>query len=124
MRVLLDEDLDVRLRHHLGEGVEAVTVEHQGWKGLQNGELLRRAAEHFDVLLTMDPQLPAQQNLRQFDVAVVILRAKSKALTDLVELMSEVRARLTEFGRGEATRILPPEKPADRGPVDEAGRTV
>jgi predicted nuclease of predicted toxin-antitoxin system len=113
VRVLLDEDLDVRLRHHLGEGVEAVTVEHQGWKGLKNGELLRRAAEEFDVLLTMDEQLPSQQSLRQFDVAVVILRAKSKALTDLVELMPEVRARLAEFGRGQATRILPPEEPTD-----------
>lgn len=113
MRALLDEDLDVRLRHHLGEGVEAVTVEHRGWKGLKNGELLRRAGEEFDVLLTMDDQLPSQQNLREFDVAVVILRAKSKALTDLVELMPEVRARLTEFGRGEATRIFPPEESAD-----------
>jgi predicted nuclease of predicted toxin-antitoxin system len=113
VRVLLDEDLDVRLRHHLGEGVDAVTVEHQGWKGLKNGELLRRAAEAFDVLLTMDDQLPTQQNLRRFDVAVVILRARSKALTDLVELMPEVQARLAEFGRGEATRIFPPEEPTD-----------
>lgn len=27
MRVLLDEDLPIRLRHYFGEGVEAVTVE-------------------------------------------------------------------------------------------------
>ena len=41
-RVLLDENLPVQLRHWL-DGVEAVTVEHMGWKATRNGELEYRA---------------------------------------------------------------------------------
>ncbi len=109
VRVLLDEDLDVRLREHFGEGMEVVTVEYQGWKGLKNGELLRVAALEFEVLVTMDDQLPSQQNLEQFDLAVVILRARSKTLEHLLEVMPELRRRLAEFRPGQAVRIYPPQ---------------
>jgi hypothetical protein len=34
-----------------------------GWKGYENGRLLKAAAEEFDVLLSMDDNLPEQQNL-------------------------------------------------------------
>ncbi len=53
-RVLLDENLPLRLRLWLA-GVDAVTVQHMGWKGVRNGELIRNAkAAGFDVLLTAD----------------------------------------------------------------------
>ena len=42
MKILIDEDLDVRLRH-LFPHYEAYTVEYMGWKGLSNGELLDKA---------------------------------------------------------------------------------
>ena len=58
MRVLLDEDVPTRLRLYFGEAVDVETVEYRGWKGLKNGELLRAAQEHFDVLVTMDNHLP------------------------------------------------------------------
>ena len=56
-RVLLDENLAVRLRLWL-PGVNAVTVEFMGWKSVRNGELVRRArAEGFEVLVTADKVL-------------------------------------------------------------------
>ncbi len=56
-RVLLDENIPVLLRHHL-TGVEAASAEYMGWKGVRNGELLRRAREGgFAVLLTADRAL-------------------------------------------------------------------
>lgn len=56
-RVLLDENLAVRLRLWL-PGVDAVTVEFMGWKSVRNGELVRRArAEAFDVFVTADKAL-------------------------------------------------------------------
>jgi predicted nuclease of predicted toxin-antitoxin system len=58
-RVLLDENLPLRLRRWL-PGVEAVTVEFMGWKGVRNGELVRRAqAADFAVLVTADRALAA-----------------------------------------------------------------
>jgi hypothetical protein len=106
--VLLDEDLDVRLRHHFGEDAEVETVQYRGWKGLKNGALLEVAAAEFDVLVTMDDNLPYQQKIPSHDLAVIILRANSKALDDLLPLMAEVRQSLLELRPGEVVRVHPP----------------
>lgn len=73
MKILLDENLDHRLRRHLGEH-DVYTVDYMGWAGLKNGELLRVAeAEGFDVFLTGDKSLAYQQNLAARRIAVVTL---------------------------------------------------
>jgi hypothetical protein len=107
VRVLLDEDLDVRIRHHFGVGVEVVTIQHRGWKGRKNGELLRVAGDEFDVLVTGDDNLSFQQRVSSFALAVVVLRPTSKALPHLLELMPEVRRRLPDLKPGEVIRVHP-----------------
>ena len=73
MRVLLDENVPVELADLLQDH-EVVHVKDLGWKGISNGELLRRADEaHFDALVTGDSHLPDQQNLARFGVAVIQL---------------------------------------------------
>ena len=108
MRVLLDEDVPIRLRLHFPEDVDVETVEYRGWKGLKNGALLNAAQKHFDVLVTMDDNLPDQQPLQQFDLAVAILRAPRKSLKDLLELMPELKRALPELQAGQAVRVYPP----------------
>lgn len=49
------------------------TVQEMGWAGVQNGELLRRAEEHFDVLITADRNLRYQQNLSGRKLAILVL---------------------------------------------------
>jgi hypothetical protein len=57
LRILLDENLDWRLRRDLpGHTVESVPL--IGWAGLKNGVLLARAEKRFDVFITMDSSLP------------------------------------------------------------------
>ena len=109
MRVLLDEDIPIRLRLHFGEAVDVETVEYRGWKGLKNGELLRAAQEHFDVLVTMDNHLPEQQSLQQFDLAVVVLRVWNKSLTELQKLMPELERMLDSLKPGQAVWLYSPE---------------
>lgn len=109
-RVLLDEDLPVRLCHHFPTGVYVETVEYRGWKGLENGDLLAAAAEVFDALVTMDDNLPHQQNLATYDIAVVILRARSKRMADLASLMPELARHLNDPRPGSVTRIYPPDQ--------------
>jgi cephalosporin-C deacetylase-like acetyl esterase len=75
VRVLLDECVDVRLAASLAT-VDVRTVEDQGWLGISNGELLALAAAEFDVFVTVDRNLPFQQHLPRFDIAVILLRAK------------------------------------------------
>lgn len=71
--MLLDENLDHRLRNHLGSH-EVVTASFQGWNGLKNGKLLEAAERGgFEVLLTGDQTLPYEQNLTRRRLAVVAL---------------------------------------------------
>jgi len=106
MKVLLDEDLPVRLRFYF-QTADVETVEYRGWKGLKNGSLLRAAEEHFDVLVTMDNKLPEQQPLWQFNIAVAILRAPGKRLQDLVPLIPKLEQLLAGIQPGAAIRVHP-----------------
>ena len=44
-----------------------------GWAELSNGELLAKAEEEFDVLVTTDKQLRYQQNLTGRRIAIAVL---------------------------------------------------
>jgi hypothetical protein len=63
MRVLLDESLPRDLGRDL-TGHEVRTVRQAGWAGLANGDLLRRAAGQFDVLVTGDRTTTVMAGLR------------------------------------------------------------
>lgn len=118
MRVLLDEELDLKLRHRFGEEFQAETVEYQGWKGTQNGELLRRAeAAGFDALVTPDQNIPDQQDLRELQLRIVVIAPLSLALEDIQPLMPGVLDALRAMPPGEVRRIEPPEHVLERYPA-------
>jgi hypothetical protein len=89
VRVLLDESLPRPLTGLL-VGHEARTVTQVGWTSLDNGALLRQAAEKFDVLLTADQNIEFQQNLKELPIAVVVLVAASNRLESLEPLVPEL----------------------------------
>lgn len=93
MRILLDENLPRKLAAHL-IGHECRTVVQCGWSGKKNGELLALADSLFDVLLTLDKNLPYQQNLNTKGIAVLIVRARSNRIQDLLPIMPECLAAL------------------------------
>jgi hypothetical protein len=73
MKVLLDENLDHRLRNHLGSH-EVFTASYKGWDGLKKGNLIRVAEEDgFDLLLTGDQTLCYEQNLSGKRLAVIAM---------------------------------------------------
>jgi predicted nuclease of predicted toxin-antitoxin system len=111
LRVLLDENVDRRLKQDFAEGYEVATVAEAGWAGEKNGELLRLAQNGFDVLVSTDKGIPHQQDVSRFDLAVVLLRARSNAREDLAPLMEEVNAALASVEAGTVVRI-----PAERWP--------
>lgn len=65
------EDLKKDLTGH-----DVATVVEAGFKGMTNGELLRAASGNYDVLITVDRSIPFQQNIRSFQIAVVVLIAR------------------------------------------------
>ena len=104
MRVLLDECVDVRLAAGLAT-VDVRTVADQGWLGISNGQLLTLAAAEFDVFVTVDRNLPFQQHLPKFDIAVILLRAKTNRLDDLVLLVPELVSAIPSAKKGVVTPI-------------------
>lgn len=104
-RVLLDENVDRQLKPLFDIGLRVVTVRERGWDGLRNGELLRATAEEFDVFVTMDRNLPYQQNLGMLDLAVVVIRSVSNAFVDVAPLMPGVNAAARMAAPGAATVV-------------------
>jgi len=70
--VILDENLPLSLRRHLND-FDVVTVQYQGWSGVQNGSLMALIDGRFDVFLTADQNLRYQQNLRKRRIAIIEL---------------------------------------------------
>jgi len=94
MKVLLDENLPRDLRHFLSMH-ETFTVAYMGWAGVENGDLLSRAAaEQFDVFVTKDAGIRYEQNLPMLPLTVVMLKAKSNAIDDIRPLVSKLVASL------------------------------
>jgi predicted nuclease of predicted toxin-antitoxin system len=105
MRILLDENLDWRLRRDLPDH-EVESVPLLGWAGIQNGELLRKAIEAgFAVLITMDGNMVHQQNIARFAIAIIALKARSNRLDDTRPLMKPLLALLPKSKPGTLTFI-------------------
>jgi len=104
-RVLLDENVDRQLVPLFDPAFEVVTARGRGWDGLKNGDLLRAAAAEFEVFVTMDRNLPYQQNLMALELAVVVVRSVSNAFVDVVPLMPRLNAAVREAKAGGATIV-------------------
>jgi hypothetical protein len=89
VRVLLDESLPRPLAALLA-GHEVRTVATMCWTGKANGELLRLAADSFDVLVTGDRNLEHQQNLTTLPVSVVVVVAVTNRIESLTPLVPEL----------------------------------
>ena len=69
------------------------TVVEMGWGGVKNGALLALTANEFDAFLTVDKNLPYQQNVANLPLAVIALESYSNelgALLPLVHILEQV----------------------------------
>ena len=104
MRILLDESVPKKLGFEL-PGHFVNTVQQVGWTGLKNGELLRKAKEHFDVLVTADQNIQYQQDLATLPIPVVILVAINSRIETLRPLIPSLLASLSRISPGELVRV-------------------
>lgn len=105
MHILLDESLPHRLKQHLPADFVVQTVQQKGWSGKRNGELLRLAEQSFDAFVTMDRGIEYQQNLAGFDLAVILLRAPSNRLPDLLPLVPDLITALKVAQAGKLSKV-------------------
>ena len=101
-RIILDENLPHPLRLQL-RGHEIVTVQYQGWAGIQNGELLKLIEGNFDVFVTADKNLRYQQNLIGRRVAIVEL--PFARLESLLPFLDKLQAAIDSAREGDYIQI-------------------
>jgi hypothetical protein len=105
MRLLIDECVDERLRL-LFPGYDCQTARFAELAGLKNGRLLEAAeAAGFDVLITVDQNIPDQQNLAGRRIALVILCGPTNRLRVLEPLVPAAISALCSIGHGDVVRI-------------------
>lgn len=81
-------------------------VQAEGWSAVKNGELLRRAATAgFEVFVTPDRSLEYQQNIPRVKIAVVVVRARTNRIEDILPLIPRLLAMLPEVRPGTVTHI-------------------
>ena len=97
MNILFDEGMPRALKRNLAEH-HVATVREMGWSGLKNGELLKKANNQFEVLLTTDQNLRYQQNLKRFDISIIVF--PSTHIKVVLGLTEELKAALQQITRG------------------------
>ena len=105
MKILLDECLPRKLKYEFANH-ECQTVPEASLSGKKNGELLAIAElQGFEIFVTMDKGLEYEQNLARRRISVVILRAKSNRIADLVPLMKGCLSEIRSISPGQMARI-------------------
>ncbi|MGB3297860.1 MAG: DUF5615 family PIN-like protein [Phormidesmis sp.] len=104
MRILLDECIDRKLaKEFVGHDVK--TVPQMGWASTKDSQLLSLAEMEFDVFVTVDQNIPFEQNLQKFSLAVIILCSFSNRLAELKPLVPLVVVVLNKAVQGHATVV-------------------
>ena len=97
MKVVLDECVPIDFRHHV-TGHDVFTAVYMGWTGVGNGRLLALAAgDGFDAVVTTDGNVAFQINPANIPVAVIIPEVRSNDIADLLPLVPELHAALSNL---------------------------
>lgn len=92
--------------HLLSHDCSSVT--RLGWSGTKNGELLRRAEENgFDVLLTLDDNIPSEQNMTGRRISILILKPASQGKASVVAPCGQVEKCIASLVPGTIVRVAP-----------------
>jgi hypothetical protein len=104
VRVILDGNLPRGLALLL-IGHVTHTIHARRWSDLDDAALLAACEGEYDAFVTMDQSLRFQQNLRDWQLAIVLVHARSNRLTDLEPLVPELLVVLTTAVRGAVSHV-------------------
>lgn len=94
MKIILDECVPALVRHKLPHH-DIVTVQSKGWAAVKNGQLLKLVSAEFDLFITSDKNLRHQQNLANFDIAIILL--PSNQVPAIRALLAQIDAALSSI---------------------------
>ena len=95
MKLLLDENLPIKLKGTFSNHHAVYTVREKGWSGKKNGELLKLMSDDdFEALVTIDKNLKHQQNLSRFRIKIFVLNAPNNKLPTLAPFIEALERRI------------------------------
>jgi predicted nuclease of predicted toxin-antitoxin system len=102
MKILLDECVPWPMRT-LFANHSCTSVQAEGWSGIRNSELLKRAEGSFDLLITADQNIAFQQNLSSNTLA--ILELSTNDLRRIQAAAEAIQRAVEEINPGEFVRL-------------------
>ena len=102
MKILLDEGVPKIIQKRLSRLLIS-SVEDMVWRGIKNGALLDLMTGQFQILITTNKNLPAQQNLKKRQISVVIL--PSNDVPSIVGLLSQIEQAIAAISPGEFKQL-------------------
>ena len=105
MKVLLDACIDRTLARYI-TGHEVRTAHQMGWSDVRKGALLTLAVTSgFDAFVTVDRSISFQQNLSRYQIALVLMRARTNRRVDLIPVVPNLLAALPLAPKGEVRLV-------------------
>ncbi len=105
MKILIDECIPRKFKRNL-PGHDCLTVPEAGLAGTANGRLLSLAEESgFEVFLTIDRGFEYEQSLSGRSISVLIVKAKSNRMPDILPHVPACLAALRCVKAGELVRV-------------------
>lgn len=106
MKILLDENLPLKVNYEFGEKFIVKSVKDLGWEGIKNGKLLQLAIENeFQIFVTMDKNLKDQQNLKKLNIKIILLRAKDNRVDTISLFVPKIKSILEKDFKNKFTEI-------------------
>ena len=97
MKLLLDENLPIKLKINFSKKHQIFTVRELGWSGKKNGELLElMKKKDLEALITIDKNIKYQQNLKKLDLVIIILNSPDNKLPTLEPYIKKLEIILFE----------------------------
>lgn len=105
MKLLLDENFPQKVTLDFPEHT-IITIDKAGWKGKKNSELLQLMEKMgFDGLITLDQNLPKQQNLLKFKLKIFVLKPVDSRPGNVQPLIQKLRSALTHESTEQVVEI-------------------
>ena len=107
MKILLDEQLPVKLKYRFRPELEVSTVKDEQWLGIKNGALIRLAIPAgFTVFITNDQSLGFQQKLTQFNILFININQSINRYEDILPTILRIKEWLLINVNKLATAVL------------------
>jgi hypothetical protein len=92
MKILLDEQVNKRIKAALIPDFQAFRLKDMGWLGYQNGVLREKLNENeFTFLITCDKNMPFQQNFSKINFTIILMDTPSTSRGNQCLFIDKIR---------------------------------